>query len=117
MGNAVKLAAEKGIAWAKLQTPAEVKKSPWFATLTPQQRDALLFSLSTNTTRHLLRDLSQTIDRVRVSTRSVEGFHIAPAVLPKQEMLIFPAKSDSPPRLMLGEEALLVNGSPLRPWT
>ena len=109
MGNAVKYAATKGVSWSKLQASDQLKRSPWFATLTAQQRDVLVYSQSEDPRHHLMRDCSQSVKRVRHSTVSEKGLHISPTVMPGQDILLF---EHPEPRLMLGEESLLLNGFP-----
>ena len=89
----------------------QLKRSRWFATLTTQQRDVLVYSQSEDPRYHLMRGCSQSVKRVRHSTVSEKGLHIAPTVMPGQYMMLFERAGQ--PRLMLGEESLLFNGFPI----
>ena len=120
MGKAVKHAATKGVSWSKLRVSDQLKRSPWFATLTAEQRDVLVYSQSEDPRQHLMRDCSQSVKRVRHSTLSEKGLHISPTMMPGQIMVL---SEQVEPRLMLGEESLLFNGFPFalmpanRQWT
>ena len=111
MEVAMRKAAEHGINWAKMETPTHLKTSPWFSTLSAQQSDAAVFSLAAEPQPLLMRDVSQTPTRVRVSSRC-SGLHLAPTMLPNQVVLVFHPDGRKP-RLLLGEESLLFQGFPV----
>ena len=85
-------------------------------TLTAQQRDAVCFSLKTRPAHALFRDVSQSLGQTRVSsTRSAEKSdeeptHCASTVLPMQMLMVF--APEQPFRLLLGREALVLQGFP-----
>lgn len=90
-------------------------QSPWFLTLTPRERAALAFSQAISPGK-IVRNLSQSMNRVAVSHEESEVGgairHVCPAVLPTQMLWLDPP-SIGAPRLMLGREALLVQGFPI----
>ena len=112
VGAAMKVAADKGITWAALQAPDNLKASPWFLTLSAQQRDVAAYSVATSPGDHLMRDVSQSLHRVRISCKSTCDRHMAPTLLPHQVMLVFPT-DERLPRLLVGHEALLMQGFPV----
>lgn len=89
-------------------------QSPWFSTLTPRERAALAFSQATSPGK-IARNLSQSLNRVGVSHEE-EGKsgvrHVCPALLPTQMMWLDPPAIGAP-RLMLGREALVLQGFPI----
>lgn len=89
-------------------------QSPWFLTLTPRERAALAFSQATSPGK-IARNLSQSMNRVAVSHEETEAGgirHVCPAVLPTQMLWLDPPAIGAP-RLMLGREALVVQGFPI----
>ena len=58
----------------------------------------------------LLRDIGQSAGRMRESTITDKGKHIAFTMVPKQLAVTCCRGSGKAPRLMLGEEALLFQG-------
>ena len=90
-------------------------QSPWFLTLTPRERAALAFSQATSPGK-IARNLSQSMNRVAVSHEEAEAGggirHVCPAVLPTQMLWLDPPAIGAP-RLMLGREALVVQGFPI----
>ena len=112
MGNAITQAASSGVSWSAVQqAPEWFKASPWIQTLTCQQRQVAAYSLCTDTAPVLFRDVGQTCSRMRVSSIS-EGWHRSFTVTPQQLVLVFQAH-DEPPRLLLGEEAMVLQGFPI----
>jgi hypothetical protein len=80
------------------------------------QHDMASISLRTHSAaNHLLRDIGQSLARVRRSSIE-DGIHIAPAILPTQLMLITGSadgvEKPEQVRLLLGEEALIFQGFP-----
>ena len=99
-----------GLRWGETQPPKEVGDSPWWPTLSAEQRDSCMFSLAVDDKHYLMRDLFWSIGKVRTSSFGPSG-HVSFTVLPKQLVMIFP--SDGSPRLQLGREAMLLQGFPL----
>jgi site-specific DNA-cytosine methylase len=83
--------------------------SPWYPTLNPRERGTLVYSLAVHPDR-LLHNISQQIHRVPVSAL-VDGRHVAPTQMPGQ--LVWVCAAGSQPRLLLGREALLLQGFPV----
>ena len=109
--KAIATSIASGVSWSAIQMPEFLKSSPWMPTLTPQQRHVAAFSLATEAAPVLLRDVSSPSGKARLSTLCGAGLHVSFTVTPKQVVLVF--KEDDPPRLMLGEEALLLQGFPI----
>ena len=110
MKSAMSTASGLGVPWGTFPPPAVLKKSAWFATLTPEQQDALAFSLHQMPTNLLLRDCRNSLGRVRVSTRD-SGKHRAQTMMPSQCLIVFDGVQ--PPRCLLGREALTFQGFPV----
>ena len=109
IGKAMETAQQRGVQWGSFALPPAVKVDAWYRTLTRQQQDAVAFSLRVNPEDLLFRDVSQSLGQTRLSTRSAEG-HCAAAVLPNQMMMVF--APGHPFRLLLGREALVLQGFP-----
>lgn len=82
-------------------------ESPWFATLSSRERAALAVSQATSR-GSLARNIGMSINRVAVSNE-VQGRHICPTLLPTQLLWLHV----DVPRLMLGREALAIQGFPI----
>ena len=114
--RAMETADQRGVQWGSFGPPAAMKADVWFNTFTKQQQDAAGFSLKVNPDNLLLRDVGQSLGHTRISTRSAvsesesEARHCAAAVLPSQMMMVF--APDQPFRLLLGREALVLQGFP-----
>ena len=112
--KAMETADQRGVQWGSFGPSAAMKADDWFNTLTKQQQDAAAFSLRVNPADLLLRDVSQSLGMTRVSTRSAVSEsgarHCAAAVLPNQMMMV--CAPDQPWRLLLGREALVLQGFP-----
>ena len=111
IGNAMKAASGLGVKWGTFPPQQALAQSPWYMTLTAEQRDALCFSLHYHPNPLLLRDCGQSLNRVRVSTIDVKKNHLAPTMMPKQLCMVF--DQVQPPRLLLGRESLWVQGFPI----
>ena len=109
--KAITTSIASGVSWSAIQSPEFLKSSPWFPTLTPQQRHVAAFSLATDTASVLLRDISYSSGKARLSTTCSEGRNVSFTVTPKQVVLVF--KEADPPRVLLAEEALLLQGFPV----
>ena len=99
-----------GLRWGETRPPKEVGDSPWWPTLSAEQQDSCIFSLATDSSECLMRDLLWSIGKVRTSSCSPSG-HVSFTVIPKQVVMVFP--DDGNPRLQLGREAMLLQGFPL----
>ena len=110
MKNAMNTASALNVPWGTFPPPAELKDSAWFATLTPEQQDALAFSFHQAPGRVLLRDCRNSLSRVRVSTFDA-GKHRAQTMVPSQSLIVFDGVQ--PPRCLLGREALVLQGFPV----
>ena len=110
MKTAMNTASGLGVAWGTFPPPAQLRESAWFATLTPEQQDALSFSFHQTPGKLLLRDCRNTLGRVRVSTFD-SGKHRAQTMVPSQCLIVFDGVQ--PPRCLLGREALVLQGFPV----
>ena len=110
MKTAMNTASGLSVPWGTFPPPADLKESAWFATLTPEQQDALSFSFHQTPGRLLLRDCRNTLGRVRVSTFD-SGKHRAQTMVPSQLLIVFDGVQ--PPRCLLGREALALQGFPV----
>ena len=110
MKTAMNTASGLSVPWGSFPPPAELKASAWFATLTPEQQDALAFSFQQSPGKLLLRDCRNTLGRVRVSTFD-SGRHRAQTMVPSQCLIVFDGVQ--PPRCLLGREALALQGFPV----
>ncbi len=102
-----------GQRWGAQHPPDRMARSPWYKTLTSREQGCLLFKLAEGGDR-VMWNLSQTVHRISCSKLIVEGDqkrHVAPTLLPNQTMWIDIERSQ--PRVMLGREALLLQGFPL----
>ena len=111
VGNAMERARERGVQWGSFGPSPAMMGDAWFQTLTKQQQDSVCFSLKTHPDSLLLRDVSQSLGQTRISTRSAEDSrHCACAMLPSQMLMVF--APGQPFRLLLGREALVLQGFP-----
>ena len=111
IATAMETARQRGVKWGSFPPSAAMQADPWFATLTRQQQDAVCFSLLVSPGPCLFRDVSQSLGLTRMSSYSEEdGKHCASTVLPSQMAMVF--ASGQPLRLLLGREALVLQGSP-----
>ena len=101
--------------WA--QRPAEhLQQNPWFHTLTVREKSALpLLQQQLAPKTSMIRDLSQSITRANSVTWQEDALrHIGPTLLSRQMLWAeAPAGSSSQSRLMLGREALRLQGFPV----
>ena len=65
----------------------------------------------TDTWGALFRDVNPGIGRARVSPLDDEDKHVSFTITPKQICLVF--RNNSVPRLLLGEEAMILHGYPI----
>ena len=108
----MKYAEAKGLQMA-LPTPPQLQRSPWFSVLTEREKNALLICRAE---KHLVvfRDLSQSIARINSNSLNENtGQHVCPTLLPKMELWIDNFTGSSS-RLLLGQEALMLQGFPVQ---
>ena len=110
-GSAVISSAANGVSWSAIESPEIMKLNPWFLTLSPLQYKVCAYSLRTDPTPALFRDISQSLQRTRSSIKTIYDRHLSFTVTPKQVVVVF--KDDEAPRLLLGEEMLLLHGFPV----
>ena len=112
VASVVALCSSRGLDWGSLQAPPEVRASPWYDTLSSEQRDSLLFSLATRaqSDRTVFRDIGWSPAKVRHSTANDAQKQVATTQLPKQVNWIIDGRNV--PRLQLGREAFLFQGFP-----
>ena len=65
----------------------------------------------TDTWGALFRDVNPGMGRVRVSSLGDKGQHLCMTITPRQTVIVFKDKSE--PRLLLGEEAMILHGYPV----
>ena len=88
--TAMAASVSEGVSWSSIKTPEILKTSPWFLTLSAQQRQCASYSLYTHDDPGvLLRDVQSSVNRVRTSKKLDDGRHVAMAVAPKQVVLVF----------------------------
>ena len=115
VGKAMEIAQARGVQWGSFSPSPIMRSDAWFQTLTKQQQDAACFSLKSRPDPVLFRDVSQSLGQTRLSsTRFAEGreepTHCAATVLPAQSLMVF--APGQPFRLLLGREALVLQGFP-----
>ena len=109
-----------GIKWGSLAPTEEMIQSEWYATLSTEQRDSLLYSRAVNPQPVLYRDLNWSCTKVRRSLIEDSKIgeiqrprHIAATQLPKTYNFISHQGTEGrTARLQLGREALLLHGFP-----
>lgn len=95
------------------------RNSPWFGTLSQRERGALAYSQAMAPSK-VCRNVAMSVNRVATShqetTASGQVLHISPALLPTHQLWV-DAPAMGSPRLLLGREALRLQGFPvgLRP--
>lgn len=110
--TAITASIAQGVSWSTIQPPAWTKSSQWFQTLTPQQKHVIAYSSHTDDSKVLLRDINASHTRVRLSVIDDGGKHLSFTVLPKQLCVVFKGLGEAP-RLLLGEEAMMIQGFPV----
>ena len=122
MHDAMKKATDAGIAWRDCTHPPELlRNSPWYQTLTAQQKHSLGFCLRKAQGNHLLRNVGDSFGRCRVSVekKTEDDVHIASTVLPKDQCMIFDDRRVDEqgtmrvPHLTIGREHLRLQGFPI----
>ena len=97
--------------------PPRYARSGWFQVLTEREKNALLMCQQEKP-EVLFRDLSQSIARINSNSWSEDrSIHVAPTMLPRMQLWIentVPVPGPSiGDRLLLGQEALLLQGFPI----
>ena len=110
--NAIGAVIASGVSWSTVRPPAWMKTSPWARCVTTQQLHVLSFSLQTEDKPVLLRDVNGTHTRVRQSVIHEDGKHGTFTMLPQQVCWVF--KPGQEPRLLLGEECMMLQGFPVK---
>lgn len=108
----------RGTRWGDFSVvPADSKTSPWFKTLCPSNKNNLVGSFTERQTGCIMRDISQSLTRLRFSkiVDATDGppRHVAFCQMPGQSVWLSGHGVMQVPRLMLGKEALLIQGYPV----
>ena len=98
-----------GLRWGDVKVPRAAQDSPWLTTLSGLQKHALTFSYAEQPENIIFRDISQSLSRIRCS-RLRGNCHIAFCQMPAQVVWVEVPKQQQ--RLLLGREALLLQGYP-----
>ena len=99
-----------------MAAPAHLQSNRWFQVLTTREQDALPHLQAENPNGTVFRDLSQSITRANANSfDSDRGIHIAPTILPRQQLWMECDEAEDC-RLMLGRESLLYQGFPSLPF-
>jgi site-specific DNA-cytosine methylase len=111
----MKLAAELRVLWGQ-SAGKRLQANPWYHTLLPREKNALpLLQIQSPASTAMVRDLSQSIQRANSITFQADTRkHVCPTLLSKQAMWVEPPGSSSQARLLLGREALLLQGFPIK---
>ncbi|OLP76607.1 hypothetical protein AK812_SmicGene43434 [Symbiodinium microadriaticum] len=114
-------AAAAKLRWGQ-QPPEQLRSNRWYKTLTKREQD-LLPLVQAVMPDCLFRDVSQNVSRVNVTTLTMDKatermIHVAPTLLPKQLLWMDEAVAgrDKGGRLVLGREAMLLQGFPINPF-
>ena len=108
----MKFAEAQDLRWGQ-PYPEELKLNAWFETLTAREQDVLVLSRAQAPDAGF-RNVSQSLGREHSMSFCPETKkHLAPTMLPGQLLFVELLK---PPRLMLGQEALLFQGFPVCPF-
>ena len=108
----MKFAEAQDLRWGQ-PYPEELKLNAWFETLTAREQDVLVLSRAQAPDAGC-RNVSQSLGREHSMSFCAETKkHLAPTMLPGQLLFVELLK---PPRLMLGQEALLFQGFPACPF-
>ena len=104
----------RGSRWGDMTVlPEDTKQSPWYKTLSPSQKNSLLFSY-TEKPDCIMRDINQSLSRIRYSKVATGSYdrHLAPCLMPSQVVWLAGHGPGQGPRLLLGREALRIQGYP-----
>ena len=69
--------------------PHILRASPWFQTLTMEQKDALAFNMAEFPAHVFFRDTRQSVGQIRMSALSDDNRHIARTCIPNQAWMAF----------------------------
>ena len=108
MDMPIRITAFHGVSWSSIKTPAVLTASRWWQLLTPQHKQLAAYSLCTDTSPVLLRDVSKA--KARLSYQTADCEHASFAMTPGQAVLVL--RDAEEPRLLLEEEALFLQGFP-----
>eukprot|EP00812_Abedinium_dasypus_P008312 NODE_2082_length_999_cov_1.548729.p1 GENE.NODE_2082_length_999_cov_1.548729~~NODE_2082_length_999_cov_1.548729.p1 ORF type:complete len:145 (-),score=14.88 NODE_2082_length_999_cov_1.548729:17-451(-) len=112
MGHTITHAATNRVSWSSVRAPQSLKLSPLYQSLTLQQKHGVAYSLCTDTTPALFRDVSSgACGWVRTSTFGADGQHLSFTGTPGQLTIVF--KQGEEPRWLLGQEAMVLQGFPI----
>ena len=100
-----------GLSWGSVEAQIETRETPWYDTLTAEQMKVLAYS-EAHDDEAMFRDICLSSFRVRFSTTSSEGNHMAFCQMPAQLVWVRPGGGKMP-RLQIGREALLLQGYPI----
>ena len=108
----MKFAQERGVPWCQ-KAAESLRENPWYHTLGSREKNALpLLQHQHNCENAMIRDLSQSIYRANAVTR-VDTRHVGPTLLSRQTLWFEPNLSGRGARLLLGREALRLQGYPV----
>lgn len=108
----MKFAQTNHIKFSQKTQQADLAKNPWFLTLSEREQDALALC-RVEKPNVLCRDLSQSIARVNSNTWDKErALHVLPTMMPRM-LLWLELQYPNSPRLLLGQEALIMQGFPV----
>ena len=108
----MKFAQLNHIKFSQKNQQADLAKNPWFLTLSEREQDALALC-RVEKPNVLCRDLSQSITRVNSNTWDNEkALHVLPTTMPRM-LLWLELRYPNSPRLLLGQEALIMQGFPV----
>ena len=105
---AINRAISRGVTWSLIHIPENIKSSPWFSAFSNCQMKMAAYSLHINAQEVLLRDVSRGKTRFSEFTG---GYHRSFAMQRDQVVLVF--KGDEAPRILLDEEAMILQGFPV----
>ena len=100
------------VSWSQVRPPAHVQNSPWYPALCPREKAILGFEMQRRPSAMAV-DVGQSIGRERTSLM-LEGNHVFGTITSSQRLiLVDPEWSGASPRLLLGREALRIQGFPV----
>ena len=108
----MKFAQLNHIKFSQKNQQADLAKNQWFLTLSEREQDALALC-RVEKPNVLCRDLSQSITRVNSNTWDNEmTLHVLPTTMPRM-LRWLELRYPNSPRLLLGQEALIMQGFPV----
>ena len=111
----MKFAQSLGVVWSKPAGP-HLQNNPWYHTLNAREKNALpLLQAQMPAKLSMVRDLSQSIARANVQTWQEDvRRHVGPTLLSRMVLWLENHKDPGNGRIMLGREALVLQGFPAR---